>query len=80
VVGDRICLAGRVSHQVLLTAVDVLATAGDLRADSALADVVASLPKAIDPGLRGLYVAGSYADRTGRSLEERSRRSVSLPT
>src|SRR6266540_3123080 len=51
-------------------AVDLLATTGDLRADSVLADVVASLHKAIGPDLRGLYVAGSYAERSAVPLSD----------
>jgi len=51
-------------------AVDLLATTGDLRADSVLADVVASLHKAIGPDLRGLYVAGSYASRSAVPLSD----------
>ncbi len=51
-------------------AVDLLATTGDLRADSVLEDVVASLDKAIGPDLRGLYVAGSYASRSAVPLSD----------
>ena len=45
-------------------------TTGDSRADSVLADVVASLHGAIGANLMSIYVAGSYAERDAVPLSD----------
>jgi predicted nucleotidyltransferase len=53
-----------------VTTVTLTGTSGDSRADAVLSDVVESLRRAIGPDLRGLYLAGSYADRSAVPLSD----------
>lgn len=47
-----------------------MAPTGDSRADAVLADIAASLGTTLGQDLRGLYLAGSYADRTAVALSD----------